>query len=345
MKLATLGLSLFLAQSSFALTYNSTTAHYINLYSENLLKEFDQSLDESIISKKNPLDSKAYAKLQVIRALKDQSHSLLDTRVLTPLFDEAQYKEIQKEIDSEAKLYQKTQKELKAVSEKASTIEPPFAYPSTTAKGNITGSTFPKNVWALTFDDGPRNVKTEKIIDYLLARNIRATFFMLTSSAKTYKTAALDVRDRGMDVALHSYTHENLPKVSDAKLTYEISTAKKDLESLLDVDIKLFRLPYGSGVNSTKIRTLLEKEKMIHVFWNIDSLDWQDKNPKSVLQRAIKLMNATPNHSGIILFHDIHETSREASRLVVDYLLEKNNRICSVKEVVDGLNGEYQNCY
>src|SRR5690606_23876181 len=150
-------------------------------------------------------------------------------------------------------------------------------------KGNLFGNNFPKNVWAITYDDGPRMGKTAAVIDNLLARNIRATFFMLTADAKKFPSAARDARDRGMDIALHSYDHANLPKVSAANLKYQITDAKKDLETLLKIDLEYFRLPYGAGVHSERIRKLIKENDLIHVFWNIDSLDWKDRNPKSVL--------------------------------------------------------------
>src|SRR5690606_10758274 len=155
-------------------------------------------------------------------------------------------------IDTEARRLSQVRKEIQEEMEKSNEFNPPYAYPSTTAKGNLFGNDFPKNVWALTFDDGPRNVRTATIVDNLLARNIRATFFMLTAEAKRYTTAAKDVRDRGMNIASHSYDHANLPKVSSAKLKYQITDAKNDLEKLLGVDIKFFRLPYGAGVHNSK---------------------------------------------------------------------------------------------
>lgn len=350
MKIKILGLLLLTSSQVFAHESLSSDKYvYADMYATMLVSEFDRELDSAIITKSNPLETLTYAKLQSARSYKEalsgHHHGLNTPSLLLPTFSAEAFSSVIDEINQDAEEIFLQTKEISEEVKKLQEIDPPYAYPSTSAKGNLFGKDFPKDVWAMTFDDGPRSVRTATIVDNLLARNLRATFFMLTAEAKRFKTAALDVRDRGMHIALHSYDHANLPKVSDAKLKYEITDAKNDLESLLEIDIEYFRLPYGAGVHNSKIRKLIADNKMIHVFWNIDTLDWQDHNPTSVLKRAVKLMKTTPNNSGIILFHDIHQSTIEASRLLMDYLLENNNKICSLKEIVDGLNGEAQSCY
>lgn len=336
MKFINACLCLCLTAPAFAVA-PSTAKKYADFYATDLLAQFDKEIDIALLMGTNPLESLTYAKLQGAKAYLDELDKVETSKTLFyPEINAEDFKQVKAEIDNQAEVVLDLYKNLKSN---------PYYYPSIERRGNINGNDFPKNVWALTFDDGPRPGKTAKIIDNLLSRNMRATFFMPTAEAKRYLTAARDVRDRGMDIALHSYTHANLPKVTDATLKYEITQAKIDLEKALDIDLKLFRLPYGAGVNTTKIRKLIADNNLIHVFWNIDTLDWKDKNPKSVLERAIKLMKATPNHSGVILFHDIHETTYEASRLVVDYLERLGNKVCSVQEVVDGMNGSSQQCY
>ena len=147
-----------------------------------------------------------------------------------------------------------------------------------------------------------------------------------------------------MTIALHSYTHLDLNKQSPAKLEYEITKAKKDLESLLDVETKTFRLPFGSGMRNSNLRTVIARNKYIHIFWNIDTLDWKDKNPASIQARVEKQMKLTPKNSGIILYHDIHNQSVIASAMTMDYLLDNGHKICTVEEVIDFHNGKDISC-
>ena len=80
---------------------------------------------------------------------------------------------------------------------------------------------------------------------------------------------------------------------------------------------------------------------MIHVFWNVDSLDWKDKNPETILARVKKAMAA--EKKGIILFHDIHPQSVEASKLVLKWSATLDGtpqaqRWVTIPEIVNELN-------
>jgi len=217
-------------------------------------------------------------------------------------------------------------------------------FPSSTSDGNVTGNQFPKNTWSLTFDDGPRGARTKKIVDNLYSRGIRATFFMLTSEAKKYVETAKYVLDANMDIGLHSYTHKSLANPSDARLNYEITQAKVDLEKLLNIKTTIFRLPYGAGMRNSKTRDFITKNELVHIFWNVDTLDWKDKVPASVFKRAKLLMAKSPKNSGVILFHDIQAPTVETSEILMDYLLEKDLNICTVQEVIDHTNGNTVDC-
>ena len=81
---------------------------------------------------------------------------------------------------------------------------------------------------------------------------------------------------------------------------------------------------------------------MLHVFWNVDTLDWQDKDPASILARAKKQMQA--NGHGVILFHDIHPQSVEASKKLLEWSKTLKGtsdeiRWVTLPEIVDEMNG------
>ena len=77
---------------------------------------------------------------------------------------------------------------------------------------------------------------------------------------------------------------------------------------------------------------------LIHVFWNVDTLDWQDRNPTTVYQRTMKQVNQQGR--GVILFHDIHSQTVIASARVMDDLKSSGSRIVTLQEAVSVLNGE-----
>ena len=211
-------------------------------------------------------------------------------------------------------------------------------YPSPSKPGSITGNEFPEKVWSLTYDDGPGKTTSSKIIQSLKERKLKATFFQLTKQVKALPSTAKEIRDAGMEIASHSYTHLQLTKVGGATLDKEITQATQELEKLNNFDIKFFRLRYGAGVGASHIREKIAENGLIHVFWNIDTLDWMAQEPQKIVERTISLMKKTPRDAGVILFHDIHQRTTEASPKVMDYLMKDNRRVCTLDEIVTQMN-------
>lgn len=215
--------------------------------------------------------------------------------------------------------------------------------PSPGPDGNVSGGAFPERTWALTYDDGPSNVNSAPILDLLIQHNKRATYFMVAENFAGNQGVIDRQKAAGMGLECHSFTHANLPKVKDAQLQKEIIGATELATQVFGAKPRFFRLPYGSGLNNAKIRRMIANDNMVHVFWNVDSLDWQDKKPESILARVKKQMGIEKR--GVILMHDIHAQTVEASRLLWEYSATLDGkpealRWVTLPEVVDELNAK-----
>lgn len=218
-------------------------------------------------------------------------------------------------------------------------------YPNTSSAGNITGNSFPSKTWSITYDDGPSSVHTSAVLKNLQDRKLKATFFMLAQQVKNLPLNAKALAKADMDIASHSYDHKQLGKSSTPEvLNRQIGESKKVIETTLDRTVKLFRLPYGAGTSAANVRSKIAFHNMIHVFWNVDTLDWQDKNPDTILSRAKKQMAASSKNSGIVLFHDIHKQSVTASAMLMDYMIKSDLKVCTVQGVVDQINKGLESC-
>jgi peptidoglycan/xylan/chitin deacetylase (PgdA/CDA1 family) len=211
-------------------------------------------------------------------------------------------------------------------------------YPSTTKPGNITGNEFPAKVWSLTFDDGPAKGTTQTILRNLNDRKLKATFFMLTSQAKALPSLVKEIKELGMEIASHSYTHPQLTKAGPLTIEKEVTQAVKDLEQISGKKMKFYRLPYGAGVSSAIIREKIAANNLIHVFWNIDTLDWMAQPSEKIVERTITLMKKTPRDAGVLLFHDIHQRTADATPQIMDYLKKDGRRVCTLDEIVTQIN-------
>ena len=190
-------------------------------------------------------------------------------------------------------------------------------YPSTGANGNIMGLNFPKGVWALTYDDGPHAKYTPEIVKNLEALGIKATFFWLAENVIRLQSTIDLVKSNGHAMGNHSWTHPQLPKLTDQQLQKEINQSTEVDTKAYGQKVEFFRCPYGAGTNVPRIRQRIADLGMIHVFWNVDTLDWQDKDPDSIVLRAEKQIKT--NSHGVILFHDIHPQSVIASKKLVEW--------------------------
>ncbi len=304
-----------------------------SIYADRLIEQFDRELKSSF--SQSPLHSKTYAKLIASRVyLENLTHDIPAYSTSSTLFinDIYQFEDVKKQIDTLAYEIIKINEE-----QRAETI-----YPSIKSSGNLTGNTFPTKVWSLTFDDGPSRLRSKLVVDNLIAHGMKANFFMLMRQVNRYPDVLDYILDNKMEVSLHSYNHKNLPKQNLETVNFEIRQAKEELEQRVGEKIDFFRLPYGAGLRNNSLRSVIAEENMIHVFWNVDTLDWKDKNPQSIFERTKLQMNKSPNDSGIILFHDIHAQTVIASEMVMNYLNGEDYKVCLLSEIVQFINFDYE---
>lgn len=312
-----------------------------------LYEELKALHDDESFTNNNPEVKKALHKNMVLlRATrlayhKDLSTYKVDQKILEKAIKEERRKKNFAQLEKEIKDLSKEMKSF--ISELDRGTSSDVIFPTAGANGNITGRSFPQNTWSLTYDDGPGKT-TGQIVDNLLARKIPATFFVLAKQVEGNPNTTKKLVDSGFEIASHSYTHAQLTKVGAAQLEREIGTAKKVIEDKTGATVKLFRLPYGAGVSVSNVRAKIAEHKMVHVFWTVDTLDWQDKNPTSIFNRTLKQMNASAKNSGIVLFHDIHSQSVTASTMLMDHFNKNKLTVCTVQGVVDQLNQNLPSC-
>lgn len=181
---------------------------------------------------------------------------------------------------------------------------------------------------ALTFDDGPSNDVTPRVLDYLDQYNAVATFYMLGNQAKANPKVAKDVVNRGHEIGSHSYTHTDLTMLSSDKVNNEVSNAIREIEKATKVRPATFRPPYGS-IN----QNIYDVERTFNqpiILWSIDSLDWKYPNSSTVYSNVMENM-----HSGaIILLHDIHPTTADALPSILNDLSNLGYKFVTVTDLL-----------
>ncbi|HLR69908.1 MAG TPA: polysaccharide deacetylase family protein [Pseudogracilibacillus sp.] len=196
-----------------------------------------------------------------------------------------------------------------------------------------------KKLVALTFDDGPDDEVTPKILETLDSYNIPGTFFMLARSVEKHPELAKEVAKQGHEIANHTETHINLNTVKRSRIDQEIVQSKKIIEKTTGVSPTLFRPPYGEYNNT--VLELANKSQQKIIMWSVDTLDWQHKNKK----KTIDIVMRDTKPQSIILMHDIHKTTADALPDLIEKLQKEGFEFVTTSELIEHLepaaNGVY----
>ena len=178
---------------------------------------------------------------------------------------------------------------------------------------------------AFTFDDGPHPVWTEKLLDGLKERGIRATFFVIGQSAEQYPELIQRMIDEGNQVGNHTYSHVQLTACDEKNALAEIQKTQEVIYRAAGFLPVYIRPPFGSWNEKLQRETSLQA-----VLWDVDPYDWKVQNTDAVVK---SILQQTKDGS-IILLHDVYETSVEAALKAADIFLERGYRFCTVDEIM-----------
>jgi peptidoglycan-N-acetylglucosamine deacetylase len=163
---------------------------------------------------------------------------------------------------------------------------------------------------ALTFDDGPDNRFTPKILDILKQNDIKATFFVVGSHVKEYPDVVKRIVDEGNAIGNHTWDHGQLSKMNRTQVKNEINRADEQLYSILGFHTALFRPPYGETTKNAVQECTDQGYKLID--WSVDTRDWAGAPTPQIM----KDVNNELFPGGIILQHSAGGKNGDLSNTV-----------------------------
>jgi len=176
-------------------------------------------------------------------------------------------------------------------------------YQSTAPTGQWYGRTFAglkrgsKQI-ALTYDDGPNDPHTFKLLEVLARHEVHATFFMIGRYVRQRPDIVLDVSRAGHVIANHTLTHPLLIFESAAKTRTELVECRTALTDAVGKHSNLFRPPFG-GRRPVTLR-IARDLGLEMVMWNVTGYDWNAPSAAYVEKKVVGQM-----HGGdVILLHD-----------------------------------------
>jgi peptidoglycan/xylan/chitin deacetylase (PgdA/CDA1 family) len=207
----------------------------------------------------------------------------------------------------------------------------PIAEPSASAAPGITFSYVHvdgPNI-ALTFDDGPQEKLTPKLLDLLAAHHIKVTFFVIGQNVAEHPQIVARAAREGHEIGNHSWSHPNLEKMSDENIRRQLRQTDDAIRQASGVRPTLMRPPYGT-LNSRQKRWVHDEFGYRIVLWDVDPLDWKRPGPTAVCNRILK----ETRPGSIVLSHDIHPGTIEAMRDTLNQLEAKGFKFVTVSELI-----------
>jgi peptidoglycan-N-acetylglucosamine deacetylase len=181
----------------------------------------------------------------------------------------------------------------------------------------------------MTFDDGPSAANTPRLLDMLKQRNIKATFFLIGQNIAANADIVRRILAEGHEIGNHTWTHPQLSKLSDDRVTTEITKTQEAIKEASGFTPTLLRPPYGAI--TPRQREWIENQFALSVIlWSVDPLDWKRPGPSVVTQRI--LSQARPG--AIILSHDIHKQTIDAMPATLDGLIAKGYKFATVSQLI-----------
>ena len=151
---------------------------------------------------------------------------------------------------------------------------------------------------ALTYDDGPNDPHTPRLLEVLAKHGVEATFFLIGRCVQQHPEIARDIFNAGHVVGNHTFTHPLLTFKSETEIREEISQCRAALQDAISEPSNLFRPPFG-GRRPAVLRMARELG-LEPVMWNITGYDW-NAPPAAVIERKV----AKQIRGGdVILLHD-----------------------------------------
>ena len=179
---------------------------------------------------------------------------------------------------------------------------------------------------AVTYDDGP-STHTPGILDELAARDAAATFFALGQNAQGSADTLARMTGEGHEVESHTWNHPRLPLLSAAQVRAQIEDSARALEAASGQRITAFRPPYGEYTPA-----VLAAAGMPAILWDVDTLDWQRPAKDVLIARAVD----QPRPGSIVLLHDVHAGTADATGAILDGLLDRGFVLVTVRQLFGG---------
>ena len=173
---------------------------------------------------------------------------------------------------------------------------------------------------ALTYDDGPNDPYTWRMMEVLERHGVKATFFLIGQYVQQKPEIARALVAAGHAIGSHTWSHPNLIFAQATELRRQLVQTQQTILDATGVETKIFRPPFG-GRRPATLRTV-RAFGLQTVMWNVTCYDWKAKSAEEIVARAVRQIRG----GDVILLHDGSHVRMGANR---SRSVEASDRILS----------------
>lgn len=167
----------------------------------------------------------------------------------------------------------------------------------------------------LTFDCGYENGYTEKILDTLRDKNVKAAFFCTLPEMEQNPGIMTRIIKEGHILGNHSVTHPDFSGLTRQQMYEEVKGFDDYLRTHFGYSALYFRYPQGK--HSIESTTFLNEMGYTCVFWSLAYADW-DLNDQKGADYALETVTSRLHPGAVILLHAISPDNSNALPRIID---------------------------
>lgn len=172
-------------------------------------------------------------------------------------------------------------------------------------------------------------------LDVLAQRELRATFFIVGTWARSHPEHVKAIRDAGHRIGNHSYSHCLLSRMTAAGIVEDL-IACSDVLAELEIETRpLFRAPQGElGHDDVDIEPAIKRAGYRHIHWHARGEDWRPGiSAGRVAETVLAEVRERWPRPAIVLLHSWPDATPGALELILDQLQAEEARFLTVDEL------------
>lgn len=187
-----------------------------------------------------------------------------------------------------------------------------------------------KKQLSISFDAAWGAEDTDDLLKILKENDVKATFFLCGYWVDKYPEEVKKIAADGHDLGNHSNTHPHMSQLSLEQIKSELNAAHQKVKQLTNIDMNLFRPPFGEYNNN--VITASEQTNYYSIQWDVDSLDWKEYGVEHEVNQVLNHKHL--GNGSIILFHNDAKYTPQALGTIIKGLKDKGYELVPISELI-----------